>query len=624
MSTLSRKGAGPARSSGSESHAELRRWLEAVQALSTAVSSGRSLREVLDLVADTARSLLGFDFCGVLIPDGSGRNLVIEGWSGLSAEYVARVNSDRPVRLLGNGLHHAPSSQAFRSGEPVAVRDIAREPQFTPWGGVAKEQGYRSMLSVPLVAGSEVVGTLNSYHSVAHDFTDHEIERLTLLANHAAIALTSARMVEELQQLTTSLRGQRDLLTKSERIHERLLSVALRAGGLDGIVMTLAELVSRPVLVEDARGTVLALTGPLAELPGADVRAALPLEEDMSEPHMLGTGLVREHGGHVAATVRLAGEVVARLWLPRGAEEFSTLDERALEHASIVVSLELFRLRTGTEVEHRLRGELLADILSGAAAESRPLRERADRLGHDLSRPHAALVGQLEVATESRRPRAYQRALTLVSELAATYRPRPLVAMHQGAMVALWPLDGARTGAAAGAAGRAEPMGAVASSIRRAMASVPGAEGATVAVSATERQTVRQAYRTARGALNVALRTGRSDIVVTPEDLGVAGLLLQLNDARQLVAFADRTLAAVREHDLRRGTHLLRTLRVYLDSDLSRTEAAQRLNVHPNTVSQRLRRIEVVADIDLSAPTTIVEVSAALLLLDVAEGGQPA
>ncbi|WP_371095193.1 helix-turn-helix domain-containing protein [Streptomyces sanglieri] len=588
------------------------------------MSSGRTLREVLDLVADTARSLLGFDFCGVLIPDGSGRNLVIEGWSGLSAEYVARVNSDRPVQLRGDSLHHAPSSQAFRSGAPVAVRDIAREPQFTPWGGVAEEQGYRSMLSVPLVAGGEVVGTLNSYHSVVHDFTDHEIERLTLLANHAAIALTAARMVDELQQLNVSLRRQRDLLTKSERIHERLLSVALRAGGLDGIVTTLAELVSRPVLVEDARGTVLAQTGPLTKLPDTDVRAALPLRVDQSEPHVLGAGLVREHGGYLAATVRLAGEVVARVWLPRGAGGVSPLDERALEHASIVISLELFRLRTGTEVEHRLRGELLADILSGASAESHPLRERADRLGHDLSRPHAALVGQLDVASESRRPRAYERALAVVSEFAAAYTPRPLVAMHQGAVVALWPLDGVRTGAAAGPVGEAEHMGAVASSIRRAMASVPGAEGATVAVSGTEQQTFRQAYRTARGALNVALRTGRCDIVVTPDDLGVAGLLLQLNDARQLVAFADRTLAAVREHDLRRGTHLLRTLRVYLDSDLSRTEAAQRLNVHPNTVSQRLRRIEVVADIDLSAPTTVVEVSAALLLLDVAEGGQSA
>ncbi|MGW3675929.1 PucR family transcriptional regulator [Streptomyces sp. NPDC005071] len=77
------------------------------------------------------------------------------------------------------------------------------------------------------------------------------------------------------------------------------------------------------------------------------------------------------------------------------------------------------------------------------------------------------------------------------------------------------------------------------------------------------------------------------------------------------------------EHAERRSSHLLQTLRVFLDSGLSKTEAAQRLNVHPNTVSQRLRRIEVLAGLDLSAPTTIVEVGAALMLLDVAEGGQP-
>ncbi|MEU9290703.1 GAF domain-containing protein [Streptomyces sp. NPDC048275] len=617
-------GTGNAASSGAESLAELRRWLDAVYALTTAVNSGRSLREVLDLVAETARSLLGFDFCGVLIPDPARRNLVIEGWSGLSAEYVARVNSDRPVRLQGDNVHDAPSSRAFRSGLPVAVRDIAGEPQFTPWGGVAKEQGYRSMLSVPLVAGAEVVGTLNGYHSAVHTFTDHEIERLTLLANHAAIALTSAQMVEELQQLNSSLRRQRDLVTKSEQIHERLLAVALRAGGLDGIVTTLADLVSRPVLVEDARGTVLARTGPPAQLPSTDARAGLALDPDGYGLQQPGAGIVREKGAYVTATVQLAGEVVARVWLPRGEAELSPLEERALEHASIVISLELFRLRTGVEVEHRLRGELLADILSGTPTDSRPLRERADRLGHDLSRPHVAFVGQLDVATEPRRSLAYQRALAHVAELAAKYTPRPLIAMHKGAVVALWPLDSVHSPATAGATDDKERIALVASSVRRAMASVPDADGATVAVSGTEQRTFQQAYRTARGALNVALRTGRCDTTVTPDHLGVAGLLLQLNDAQQLTAFADRTLAEVRQHDLRRGTHLLQTLRVYLDSRLSKTEAAQRLNVHPNTVSQRLRRIEVLAGLDLSAPSTIVEVGAALMLLEVAEGGQSA
>ncbi len=49
--------------------AELRRWLQAVEALTDAVNSTRSLATILDLVANKARELLGFDFCAVLLPD---------------------------------------------------------------------------------------------------------------------------------------------------------------------------------------------------------------------------------------------------------------------------------------------------------------------------------------------------------------------------------------------------------------------------------------------------------------------------------------------------------------------------------------------------------------------------
>src|SRR6478609_6352322 len=131
---------------GPESLAELRRWLQAVDALTEAVNSTRSLPAILDLVADSARTLLGFDFCAVLLPDEPRMNLVITGWSGLSAEYVARVNADRPVRLVDGtdpfrAAEQAPSSKAFMTGRPVTITDIATEPEFTPWGGVAREQG---------------------------------------------------------------------------------------------------------------------------------------------------------------------------------------------------------------------------------------------------------------------------------------------------------------------------------------------------------------------------------------------------------------------------------------------------------------------------------------------------
>ena len=147
---------------------------------------------------------------------------------------------------------------------------------------MAREQGYRAIVCVPLVAGDEVLGTLNGYYTPVHTFTDYEIERLALLANHAAIALTSARRLDQLRQLNESLREQRDALTRSEQIHERLLAVTLRSGGLGGIAAVLAELIGRPVLIDDSRNVVLATAGDDAELPDATWRAAAVIDPPAS------------------------------------------------------------------------------------------------------------------------------------------------------------------------------------------------------------------------------------------------------------------------------------------------------------------------------------------------------
>jgi DNA-binding PucR family transcriptional regulator len=46
------------------------------------------------------------------------------------------------------------------------------------------------------------------------------------------------------------------------------------------------------------------------------------------------------------------------------------------------------------------------------------------------------------------------------------------------------------------------------------------------------------------------------------------------------------------------------------------------LHVHPNTVTQRLQRIEILTALDLAQPSTVVQVKAALMLLDIAEGDE--
>jgi sugar diacid utilization regulator len=305
----------------------------------------------------------------------------------------------------------------------------------------------------------------------------------------------------------------------------------------------------------------------------------------------------------------------ARIWISAKESELDAVSIRAVEHASIVISLELLRMRTAAEVEHRLRGELLADLLGGGAVISEQLVQRAQRLGHDLKRPHVMIVGALSIAGEAAEARIYQRSLSLVGDLVRPYAPRPLAAMHRGNIVTMWPVGDSQPGRMIGSGDAAAEL------VQRAMSSVGRAVDATVTVSAEPAGSVSsyaEAYRTAKGALDIALRAGRTNTVVQLADLGVIGLLLQLDDSAQLATFARRTLGPLLDYDESHHTDLVDTLRTYFGCRHDRNRAATKLHIHPNTVTQRLRRIEQLSGVELAEPSVTLQFSAALTVHDVA------
>jgi sugar diacid utilization regulator len=472
---------------------------------------------------------------------------------------------------------------------------------------VAQEQGYRAIIAVPLIAGTEVLGTLNGYYASVHTFTRYEIERLTLLANHAAIAVTSARRLDELRTLTNSLREQRDALARSEQIHERLLAVTLRSGGVGGIAAALSDLIGRPVLIDDARQTELARSGDGIDYPSAAVRTATADTEHSPATATVGEAIDSQGAatGWLVAPVRLGSEVAARIWFPGNPDSLDPLQIRAVEHASIVISVELLRVQTAAEVERRVRGELLTDVLTDSG-QSGQIRERARRLGHDLTVAHVAVVATLAGPSESATRRAWQRALAVVTELASGRQPRPLVAMHGGTLVALWPGDSD------------ESPGVI---VQRELSRIAPNISATVAVSPVHGSDYGDAYRIAKSALEISVRSGRTDSVVSLEDLGIVGLLLQLDDPAKLTAFANRTLTPIVDYDAKHRTDLVATLRTHFACKQDRIATADKLMIHPNTVAQRLRRIESLCAVDLADPAISVQFSSALIVYDIAEQG---
>lgn len=584
------------------SGAEPGAWLVAIGNLSSAVNAGLGLRPLLDLVAATARKLLALDSCAVMIPAPGGESLAIGGASGVPVEYTDSVNRSHLIRLEKDASVGGPASRAFRSGEPWAVADLAAEPPSN-WTRLGREQGYRSVLAVPLITGAGVIGTLNSYHNVAHEFLPYEVEQLELLAKHAATALTSARIMED-------LREQHRIVVRSEEIHDRLVRVAVRSGGVGGITTALHDLLGCEVIVRDASGETLAATAHAAvAAPHSAGFASAPTRAQG------GGDLVREDGPNVAVAVILDGDVVATVWLLGQAGKLDLLGVRAAEHASVALSLELLRSRTAIEVEQTLRGELLADLLAGADPDAPSLRNRASLMGHDLGVRHRMLVAEVHDTAGTGAPAGTsrpcrskeamaQRAASDAVRLTRHLHPRPLIASARELVVALWPVS------------IDDPTGP--DLLRRAV-TVAG-QGVTVRVVMSEPDSdgFPTAYRVARGALSFTAANGKTTGVLALDDLGVAGLLLQTVEPAVLHRYAERTLGAVSRYDADHGAELLKTARAYLDCDLDRYATSKRLVLHPNTVSQRLRRIETLTGLSFRSPRSAIDIRTALMLADVA------
>ncbi|WP_342663402.1 PucR family transcriptional regulator [Actinokineospora enzanensis] len=210
------------------------------------------------------------------------------------------------------------------------------------------------------------------------------------------------------------------------------------------------------------------------------------------------------------------------------------------------------------------RGELLADLLTGARSDPVALLTRGHRLGIDLAVPRAVLVALSEHLPRRR--------------LAAAAAPHAdLAGVHADHVVLL-----VRASHPGESAAR---LAAILTSTVDTPVTV-GAAGPVSGVDALAR-THAEAERCAR-ALSALGRAGQGG---GRSDLGFVGLLLGEHTPEDLESYVHATLGPVLEYDERRGTELLRTLEAYFSAGANLTRAKDLLHVHVNTVVQRLERI---------------------------------
>jgi PAS domain S-box-containing protein len=101
-----------------------------------------------------------------------------------------------------NGL--GPGGKTIRNGQTVVVEDLLKDASY-PVKKEALEQGYRSLVSLPLKNKEKAFGLLALYLGDAHHFAQDELHLLQDLADNLAAGIINIRAEHERQQLQNAM-----------------------------------------------------------------------------------------------------------------------------------------------------------------------------------------------------------------------------------------------------------------------------------------------------------------------------------------------------------------------------------------------------------------------------------
>jgi hypothetical protein len=246
----------------------------------------RDLDAVLRALVRRARTLVGTDVTYMTLNDPAEGDTYMRVTDGsVSAAF-------QQLRLgMGEGL----GGLVAQTARPYASADYRVDSRFrhtrTIDAGV-HEEGLRGILGVPMQLGTRVIGVLYAADRTPREFTQDAIALLSSLADHAAVAIDGARMLEETR--TALADGPRD--AGSLALRARRLGVDLAAPHCVAVLHCAAP--SRARLAAEATRQARRLAG-LAGTHGGEVALLAPSEE----PGALARSLAADVGRALAGPV---------------------------------------------------------------------------------------------------------------------------------------------------------------------------------------------------------------------------------------------------------------------------------------------------------------------------------
>jgi GAF domain-containing protein len=540
------------------------------------VSSSLELAPMLAGVVDLATEATGCHACFIyLVEDGE---VVMRAASPVFADAIGRVRFSVDEGLTGWVARHRT---------PEFIRDKAMNDPRMRYVPLLQEERFQSMAAVPILSrAGETIGVVVLHTQAPHEFGDDTLKLLMHIASLVSGAIENAQLYDRerrrVEGLTRLSQLAQDVASAPsiDELGQRLAAGTTRLLGADRC----------QILRLDDDGEMLSVL--------ASVPADLPAPESLSTAELSLAALdgQRRRGpaaspwpkvpiGDLLLVPLAAGEHVGLL-LAASADKDAFAHEDA-EMARAIAHLAAVAIKRAELIEGLTKVNAIKDLFEALAAGAVSFAAaKAAELRCDLSGPYLVVyaepVGAADPSSEG-----WRLASEALGRELGRLMPRGAVESGPGPVRALLTTTAGRGPTTDELLARCRQLGAE--------------HGAAIGISEWRRAPgdACEAYREAADASTIARALLDEGGAIDYSRVGAYRYLVHIGAANaprdRMRTAVDRLIA----YDAKRRTVLLDTLERYLSERRSVIESARALFVHPNTLRQRLGRIEELTGLDL-------------------------
>ncbi len=184
--------------------------------VSQIAASGRYLDEMLQLIANMISETMQAKVCSIMLVDQKKNELVLKAAKCSSQEYWKRPNLKIGKSLI---------SRVVKEGKPLMVKDVTREKGYR-YPELAKKEGVRSLVSVPMIVKESVIGVINVYSDKGPVFSRDDMRVLSTVCDQAALAIENTKLTAAVQEREEALEARKlvdrakSILQKQARLSE--------------------------------------------------------------------------------------------------------------------------------------------------------------------------------------------------------------------------------------------------------------------------------------------------------------------------------------------------------------------------------------------------------------------